>query len=604
MNHVEVEFDEEVDKNSAERRNNYTIVEQSVASELRRGFSAGDTVDVGSSVLQPDRKTVTLTTWDSMQDAPYNMYVTGIKDVHGNGMTGIQTSGFTGSTSQDITPPELIARSPSSGETGVGLAQSVSVQFSEEMNYGSVFTAFYWTGGGGSVDFMLEHMGNNLYAFTPLHNLALNTQYTVGFAANTANDGSDNYLAASNWTFRTTSVTDLIRPRVESTSPEDGETNVSVNTNLFIEFSEPVDPASMQEEGVLLSPNPGDGIPTWTKGNSKLTFDPDNPLLANTTYNMLIPPGAVKDLAGNPLADGANIIFSTGPTLPTGLFSGTVAGDPGSPDAADPTGAIVVAFLVSIDEFDDSEDGPPHGGSGIVNDLGDYTVSNLEDDVYYPMGILDSNQDGVIDPSLGDAFGAYGIDFGQGDFLVDSVTILGGGFAENIDFPLFDPVAIAGTVSYGGTVYSGTLVNYLYFVGAFRVATFDTSQGLPEPDFSTYGNSIAQEPDYHLGELDDALEPDTWYVGAYLDVNFNWEFDPDIDPVGFYMAGQEYGAVVVENGHDELDIDIVMFDPGSAITFSAGSWRSNPNGRGETSEREMLSPAMLSALKKALDRSR
>jgi hypothetical protein len=605
MGHIEVEFDEAVDKNTAERRNHYTIVEQAAMSPLRRPLSPGDTLDIGGAVLEPGGTKVMLTLWDMMSDVPYNIYVHGVRDVHGNGMTETQSRGFTGTTAQDNTPPELIARSPSAGQMGVGLSQSVIVQFSEELNQATLYSGFYWTGGGGSVNFTLDQMENSTYVFSPVQSLDLNTQYTVGFAMNTVIDWGGNYLAAASWTFRTTGTTDLIRPTVTATSPANGATNVPLDANLSIEFSEAIDPTSMDEEGVLLSPDPGEGIPTWTNGNRKLTFDPDNPLLADTKYSMLIPPGAVRDLAGNPLAGGENVIFTTGSALPVGSFSGTVAGDATSPEAADPAGAVVVAFLVSIEDFDSYEDGPPHGGSGIVDASGNYTIANLLDDVYYPLGILDSNNDGRINPELGDAIGVYGVDFHQFDFTVDSVSIAGGGSVTDIDFPLFDPVTIAGTVSYGGTNYLGSLAYYQYYVGAFLAATFDTSQGIPEPDYTTYGNPIAGEPDYHLSQFDDRMAPGSWYVGAYMDVNYNQTYDPDIDPVGFHMDGDEFGVVTVENGHDELDIDIVMVDPVSGAGFSSRSWRANANAADPTPAlRGLLSPAVKAALKQALDRSR
>jgi hypothetical protein len=603
--HLEVEFDEVVDKNTAEWRNHYTVVEQGAMQSLRRPLSPGDTLEVGGAVLQPGGTTVVLTLWDVMHDASYNIYVHGVKDVYGNGMTNMQSHGFTGTAAEDITAPELIARTPSAGQTGVGLSQSVIVQFSEQLDQYLLYSGFYWTGGGGNVEFTLHQMEGNRYVFSPAHSLALNTLYTVGFNANTVTDWGGNYLAATSWSFRTTNTADLIRPTVTATSPEAGDTNVPLDANLSIEFSEPIDPTSMEDEGVLLSPDPGQGLPTWSNGNRKLTFDPDNPLLANTTYNLLIPPGAVRDLAGNPLDGGENVIFTTGSALPAGSFSGMVTGDATSPEAADPAGAFVVAFLVSIEDFDDYDDGPPHAGSCIVNASGNYTAANLADNVYFPLGMLDSNNDGRINPELGDAIGVYGVDFYQLDFSVDSVTISGGASASGIDFAMFDPVTIAGTVSYGGTNHGGSLAYYPYYVGAFSAATFDTSQGMPEPDFTTYGDPIASEPYYILSQFDDRMVPGSWYVGAYMDVNDNQTYDPGIDPIGFHMDGDEFGEVTVENGHDELDIDIIMVDPVSGAGFSAASWQVSADPPQDAPVvRGLLSPALKAALQQVMDRSR
>ncbi len=611
--HVEVVFNEEVHKETAERVDHYTIVEAPVPlSGNSQGDMSGqppngpaapnDTLWIDSAALKQDSKTVGLSLGTTLTSTNYNIYVTGVKDVHGNKMTTTQSSLFRGSSAFDLTAPLIIDRSPTPSETGVGTSKSVEVQFSESMDFFSVHAAFSWTGPGGNVNFMFDHTDNNTYIFSPIEQLELDAQYTVGFAANTAKDWAGNYLAAASWTFRTTPTPDLIPPTIISTSPQDGATNVPLNSNLVINFSEPMDPSSFEEGGIIVTPDLGDGTSEGLNGFRTLLFDPDLPLLANTAYSIIIVPGMVADLAGNLLANGASIKFTTGSSLPAGQFSGILSGDPGTP-AADPTGAIVVAFEVNFDDIGDSEGPPPAGGSGIAGSMDDYAISRLEDDVYYPIGILDSNNDGILDPVMGDAMGVYGIDARFGDFEDDSVTIAGGGTVTGVDFPLYDFIAIVGTVSYGGSAHADSLAYYRYYVGAFDTTGFDTTGGIPDPDVGSGGDWIAEEPTYVIGEFESGLPPGTYYVGAYMDVNFNDNYDPDTDPAGFYMVAMQFGAVTVQNGTDQLGIDIVLDDPASGSPMFARAKKPIKWKLTTSPERRRLSRNIRDALKREIDRS-
>jgi hypothetical protein len=585
--HLEIIFNENVDKITAERRQNYTIIEQNPsppaipvkdqpAGRPALGTtSAGDTLGITSVTLQQNQRTVVVSCWDQMEEVAYDIQVTGVKDLLGNGITKTQNASFTGTTAQDQTPPEIIFRSPITGNTKVGLSQSVEVQFSEGMDGYSVYRAFYWTESGGNVGFSISGGENNTFIFSPSASLDLNTQYTVGFTASVATDWASNFLAAANWTFRTTSVTDLIPPTIVSLSPADGETQVSLNANLTISFSEAIDPHSMTES-ILMTPDPGRGIPLWQNKNTRLTFDPDVPLLEGTAYSIIIPPGSVKDMAGNPLSGGASASFTTGSALPSGAFSGILAGDPGSIPASDPVGALMIAYMIGLDESDELDGTPPAGGSSTVGAMGVYTVSHLPDDVYYPFSILDSNGDGIVDPMMGDAVGVLGVDYAAGDLDYDSITVAGGNAISDVDFSLYDYAAIMGTVSYEGTVHILTLPGYRYTVGAFDTATFDTTGGLPAPDFFNEGDWIIQNPDYVLSEYEDSLQPGTYYIGAYLDTDDNGEYDEGIDLITFHTNGSSLLPVTVRGGNDQFDIDMVFEDPVIRSPFPAVHW---PAGR-------------------------
>lgn len=556
--HVDVEFSETVSKQTAEDTDNYAIVETVVRDAP--SAAPGDPLPVGSVVLDGDGKTVHLAT-APMQSLSYDLWVSGVRDVSGNVIKEGTSQSFDGTTSSDVTAPTIVSRSPASGQTGVGVGTAVIVQFSEPMDYSSVQTAFSWTGGGGSVAYHMEtEEWTNTYLFITDSPLENSTVYTVSVNTS-AQDWSANHLAStSTWNFTTTSQVDNAAPYLRSSTPTDGATNVNVATNLSLTFSEPVDRYSLQE--IFLFPDVGGGTESWSDNDRTVTFDPDTDLMDNMQYQLLILPDGVRDLAGNGNTSVIQVVWSTGASLETGGISGTISG-PNSADATGPGGALVVAA-----DSNPFGNGDNFGiiGSAVVAGNGSYSIQHLPDGTYYPVSVLDSNGDGIIDPSYGDAVGAYGVDF-QTTFDPESV-IVSGSVLTGVDFTLFDPSAIVGHVSYVGSAYPE---GYPFLVGAFDTTGFDINN-LDNPAFGTEGY-LPGSGEYRISAWDEGLADGTYYIGAFLDVNGNTSPDPG-EPANFY-GGLPPTPVTVENGSDAFGIDITLDD--AAVFGAASGWR----GRGE-----------------------
>jgi hypothetical protein len=565
QSHIEVTFDEQVDETSAEHQTNYLItlhgLESSESARPKLGAAPGDTLQVSSSVLLSSGSEVMLSVDPPMQAAAtYRLIARNIQDLHGNTMTEADTMDFVGVGTQDDTPPEIVDRSPAPGETGVGIGQSVMVTFSEPMAYGSIQAAFTWTGPGDTdVPYDSNEMESHIFIFTPRSSLEHSTTYTVGFAANTATDMSSNYLAAATWSFTTTGATDVVAPTVVSTTPADGATNVPLDITFQIEFSEPIDPYSLAGDNIVVTPPLGDGTVSWTDGGTTMNFVPDVSLLDDTAYSLNIAAGAVSDYAGNLLSGNYTAAFTTASSLPAGSYSGTLSGDPSSTGAADPEGALSIAFMINM--FGDGSEGqPPIGGADVVGPGGSYEIEHLPDDTYWPAAMMDSDGNGVLSPDYGDAIGIYGLDLATMTGEPDSVVIEGGSTVSGIDFALYDPVAIWGDVYYAGTAYASDLASYMYYPGLFDVSTFDPEN--PVPDYTGHSRNIVEDPEFKFSELGDGLTEGTYYIGAYLDVNFNAEYDAAIDPAGYYETDEQLIGVTVENGEDSGDgIVVVIYDP-------------------------------------------
>ncbi len=577
--HVQVTFDEEVSPSSAENTSNYSIVEVVLANAATapggqsRTAASPAIVGIATATLLANKTTVLLSLYESMAGVQYNLNVSGIHDASGNAMESEQTTEFTGTDAPDETAPTIVSRSPAPGATGVGTSQSVIVTFSEPMQQSTVVDAFSWTHASGSVQVAVQQTDETEYTFSPVAALSINTLYTATFA-NTALDLAGNPLAETSWTFRTTGTVDTTPPHLVSTVPANGATNVSTTVTLTLTFSEAIDPASL--ENILITPQPGEGVEEWSNGGKMVSFTPYEPLLDDTQYTLVLPEGSFQDLSGNANTETSTVQFTTGSTFETGRINGTVSGDPLSTQASDPTGAIVVA---STQLLFSEEEGPDVIGVGDVLANNSYSILHLPDSTYYPFAIMDSNGDGQLDPERGDAFGAYGVDVSGMDFTQESVVVESGSTVNGVDFPLFDPLAISGTVFYDGETYSQGLEMYLYHVGAFDSETFDP-QNPGDPAFGTDGSSLVWDPDYSINTLDTGLEPGTYYVGCFLDVNMNGSYEPAVDPAGFYGTIDEPVSVTIDNGTDALDIDIHLADPVGIPTIAASAWKAPSGGGG------------------------
>ncbi len=102
---------------------------------------------------------------------------------------------------------------------------------------------------------------------------------------------------------------DTTPPVVTSVSPTDGANDVSVTTKVVVEFSEPVDPATVNLTTfkVLNGDNlvPGSA----SASSSQATFTPDDSLDYLTTYTAVV--SRVKDLAGNQMLGEHRWSFTT-----------------------------------------------------------------------------------------------------------------------------------------------------------------------------------------------------------------------------------------------------------------------------------------------------
>lgn len=180
----------------------------------------------------------------------------------------------------DNTAPTLVSISPNGTGTPVSINTTVTFTFSEPMDVttfippgGSVSNNVYWSGGlyGGDVPFTISANGNDII-LTPTEELKGGEQYySYGFFADDITDLAGNSLDIEIGEGDGSFVTVNTPLTITSISPSDDATNVDLNSNIVVTFSNILDPNFVDEEAFTLGSVSG----TVTVSGNTVTFDPD-----------------------------------------------------------------------------------------------------------------------------------------------------------------------------------------------------------------------------------------------------------------------------------------------------------------------------------------
>jgi Bacterial Ig-like domain/LVIVD repeat len=139
-----------------------------------------------------------------------------------------------------------------------------------------------------------------------------------------------------------TMAPDSTPPKVVKIYPSEGDLKQPVTTRFTAYFSDDIDLDTVNAKNIIVRKNgdctPLDGVFSKSSFNA-ISFGTKQLLVANATYDVIVPAGGLKDLAGNVITAGTVVHFSTGPTvdavmacpgdgevLPPGNEGGTGAG--------------------------------------------------------------------------------------------------------------------------------------------------------------------------------------------------------------------------------------------------------------------------------------
>lgn len=214
--------------------------------------------------------------------------------------------------------PTVVAVTPVNNEVNVPYnIQSITAEFSVPMDPATLNTASFTLSKGNPAVLVtgVVTYANKVAELTLDTNLTINTLYTatITTVAKSANGValSSNYV----WTFTTGATADTTPPTVISTSPANGDINVSITKIITATFSEAMKSLSITAAGIFTvkETNTSLNVPgttTYSVINNTASFQPTANLTADTNYTAVITT-AVKDLAGNAMLNDYNWTFKT-----------------------------------------------------------------------------------------------------------------------------------------------------------------------------------------------------------------------------------------------------------------------------------------------------
>jgi len=155
-----------------------------------------------------------------------------------------------------------------------------------------------------------EWINTSTYIFYAEPAMAGGENYQVSINPDLTSTGGSPLESTPGWSF------DTALPRLVSTLPLDEQGNLPLDTNVQLNFSYPMDSASVEANFSLLTSDglPITGQPAWNEDFTSFTFTPSALLLRDTTYLATLGAEAAA-LGGTPLGESTRLTWTTVPEL-------------------------------------------------------------------------------------------------------------------------------------------------------------------------------------------------------------------------------------------------------------------------------------------------
>jgi large repetitive protein len=223
----------------------------------------------------------------------------------------------------NATAPTVLSISPFNGAISVPLNAQVQVQFSAPMNRstfslgnsGSATVFFYDAITNQEVPGTISVDASGTIAFiTPSETLPAGRTFVVYLSdASPVQDTCGNKMAAQQFSFTTGFAADLTGPALTGTSPENGDTNIPLNSPVVLQFNDQLDPITVQT-GFSMTTAGGSAVAgafTYSTNDQRITFTPATILTASTSYTVIYS-AQITDTVGNTLTNPGIFGFTTG----------------------------------------------------------------------------------------------------------------------------------------------------------------------------------------------------------------------------------------------------------------------------------------------------
>ncbi len=235
----------------------------------------------------------------------------------------VLVAGCNSNSSTSSTVPTVTETGPADTVTAVALNSKVVATFSEAMDATTIDTTSFTVIGAsepaltGTVSY---DAASRTVSFVSGSNFTASTVYTATLTSNVKSSAGVALAADDVWSFTSGTTTDVVAPAVSSTNPADTSTGYALNGNVSANFSEGIDPATVNASTFTLSAGSVSVSGAISYSNRVASFNPNSNLAASTLYTATLTTG-ITDLADNPLA--ANVVWSF--TTGTALASGPAA---------------------------------------------------------------------------------------------------------------------------------------------------------------------------------------------------------------------------------------------------------------------------------------
>jgi subtilisin family serine protease len=270
-----------------------------------------------------------------------------VTDSAGNSLAAAYSLNFRTMLPPDTFPPAVVTADPADGTVNVPVNSVIRIIFSENVLQGGSYNSISLKDQNNNPVSLTKNLAGSTLTITPVM-LKYSTSYTLTLPAGSVKDAAGNPLVNTTvMTFSTVEPPDMTAPTVISSTPAGGQTNVPIGSSITLNFSENIVTGNMYE-GITLKDGSGNVV-SFTKNlnGSTLGIQPQA-LNYNTSYTLTVPAGAVKDAAGNLLAQPYTVTFST--QMPPDTTAPVITGTSPSAGAADVSryAAITISFSENI----------------------------------------------------------------------------------------------------------------------------------------------------------------------------------------------------------------------------------------------------------------
>lgn len=207
--------------------------------------------------------------------------------------------------------PTVTATNPVNQATSISLNTTLSTTFDVAMDPSSITSStFIVKHGTTNVAGTTSYSGMTA-SFAPAAHLTPNTLYTATITTGVKNTSGTSTARNFEWTFTTGTIADIIAPTVTLSNPADSDTDVALNQDIAITFSETIDKTTLSSATFHLKTGTQTIQGVITYSGTTATFNPDADLSSNTLHTLTVTT-AVKDLSGNSISSNHTVGFTTG----------------------------------------------------------------------------------------------------------------------------------------------------------------------------------------------------------------------------------------------------------------------------------------------------